>query len=198
MISLKEFVGALFKDIQPLSNFDIIRIRKKLKIVNFKGCFMRDEIGNLDADSNNDECFIMNLDDSNSFGTHWVAVNIAGATGISDAGATGISDAGATSISDAGATGISDAGATGISDAGATGISDVSSTTYYFDSFGLPPTTEIKEYCKEPRYYNSFVFQKPNEVICGQLCLYFLYRMRKCNKDFCTVLDEIYKSRVTE
>ena len=40
---------------------------------------MRDEIGNLDADSNNDECFIMNLDNSNSSGTHWVAVNIAGA-----------------------------------------------------------------------------------------------------------------------
>ena len=45
MTSFEEFVGALFKDIQPLSNFDIIRICKKLKISNFKGCFMRDEIG---------------------------------------------------------------------------------------------------------------------------------------------------------
>ena len=153
MTSFKEFVGALFKDIQPLSNFDIIRVCKKNKISNFRGCFMRDEIGNSDAASavsSNDECFVMNLDDSNSSGTHWIAVNI------------------------------------------------VSRTTYYFDSFGLPPTTEIREYCKEPRYYNSFVFQKPNEVICGRLCLYFLYRMRKCNKDFCTVLDEIYKSRVSE
>ena len=174
MTSFEEFVGALFKDIQPLSNFDIIRICKNLKISNFKGCFMRDEIGNLDVVSSNDECFIMNLDDSNSSGTHWVSVNISDASDTSGAGATGISD-----------------------DV-ATGISDVSSTTYYFDSFGLPPTKEIKKYCKEPRFYNSFVFQKPNEVICGQLCLYFLYRMRKCNKDFCTVLDEIYKSRVTE
>ena len=114
---------------------------------------MRDEIGNVgvasDAGSNN-ECFVMNLDDSNSSGTHWIAVN------------------------------------------------SVSGTTYYFDSFGLAPTTEIKEYCKEPRYYNSFVFQKPNEVICGHLCINFFYSMRKCNKDFCTVLDEIYKCRVSE
>ena len=166
MTSFEEFVGAFFKDIQPLSNFDIIGICKKLKISNFKGCFMRDEIGNLDAASNNDECFIMNLDNSDSSGTHWVAVNIAGATGASGAGSAGASGAGG--------------------------------TTYYFDSFGFPPTQEIKEYCKEPRYYNSFVFQKPNEVICGHLCVYFLYRMRKCNKDFNTVLDEVYKSRVSE
>ena len=150
MTSFEEFVAALFRDIQPLSNFDIIRICKTLKISNFRGCYMRDELSNLDAISNNDECFIMNIDQSNSSGTHWVAVNI------------------------------------------------VEGTTYYFDSFGLPPTEEIKRYCKEPRFYNSFVFQKPNEVICGHLCLYFLYSMRKCNKDFNTVLDEIYKSRVTE
>ena len=67
MTSFEEFVGALFKDIQPLSNFDIIRICKKLKISNFKGCFMRDELSNLDAVSNNDECFVMNLDKSNFF-----------------------------------------------------------------------------------------------------------------------------------
>ena len=143
MTSFEEFNAALFKDIQPLSNFDIICICKKLKIGNFKGCFMRDEISNLgvasDA-SSNDECFVMNLDDSNSSGTHWIAVNMASATGISD----------------------------------------VNGTTYYFDSFGLPPTEEIKRFCKEPRFYNSFVFQKSNKVICGHMCLYFLYRMRYC------------------
>ena len=144
MTSFKEFVGALLKDIQPLSNFDIIRFCEKLKIDNFKGCFMREEIGNLDATSNSDECFIMNFDESSSQGTHWIAVNI------------------------------------------------VSGTTYYFDFFGLPPTEEIKRYCKEPKYYNSFEFQKPNKVICGHLCLYFLYRMRYCEQDFYTVLDELY------
>ena len=79
MTSFEEFVAALFKDIQPLSNFDIICICKKLKISNFKGCFMRDEIGNVGVASDarsNDECFVMNLDDSNSSGTHWIAVNI--------------------------------------------------------------------------------------------------------------------------
>ena len=113
MTSFEEFVRAIFKDIQPLSNFDIIRICKKLKISNFRGCFMRDELSNLDAFTNNDECFIMNIDQSNSSGTHWVAVNI------------------------------------------------VRGTTYYIDSFGLPPTKGIKGYCKEPRFHNSFMFQKP-------------------------------------
>ena len=72
MKSFEEFVGALFKDIQPLSNFEIIRICKKLKISNFKGCFMRDEIKSF---CGSDECFILNTDISSSSGTHWVAVN---------------------------------------------------------------------------------------------------------------------------
>ena len=63
MTSFKEFVGALFEKIQPLSNFDIIRICKKLKISNFKGCFMRDEIRSF---CGNNECFILNTDDSSS------------------------------------------------------------------------------------------------------------------------------------
>ena len=141
MTSFEEFVGALFKDIQPLSNFDNIRIFKKLKISNFKGCFMRDEIKRF---CGNDECFIMNTDKSSSSGTHWVVVNID------------------------------------------------ERTTYYLDSYVLEPTKEIKQNCKGPRFYNSFQFQKPNEVICGHLCLYFLYRMRNCKQDFYTVLDELY------
>ena len=149
MTSFEEFVGALFKDFQPLSNFDIIRICKKLGISNFKGCFMRDEIQSFYG---NDECFILNTDVSSSSGTHWVAVNIADSSGTSGAGGT----------------------------------------TYYFDSFGLEPIEEIKQYCKEPRFYNSFEFQKPNEVVCGHLCLYFLYRMRYCKQDFYSVLDELY------
>ena len=110
---------------------------------------MRDEIRSF---CGNDECFILNTDDSSSPETHWVAVNIARASGASG-------------------------------DRG---------TTYYFDSFGLEPTKEIKRYCKKPRFYNSFEIQKPNEVICGHLCLYFLYRMRNCKQDFYTVLDELY------
>ena len=141
MTSFEEFVVALFKDIQPFSNFDIIRICKKLKISNFRGCFMRDEIKSF---CGNDECFILNTDVSSSSGTHWVAVNIN------------------------------------------------EGTTYYFDSFCLEPIEEIKRYCKEPRFYNSFEFHKPNEVIFGHLCLYSLYRMRYCEQDFYSALDELY------
>ena len=150
MKTFKEFIGAYFKDIQPLSNFDIIQICKRLKISNFKSCFMRDEIRNL---CGKDECFILNTDHSRSQGTHWVGVNIAGSSDASGAG----------------------------------------STIYYFDSFGFEPTAEIKHFCKEPRFYNSFEFQKPNEVICGHPSLYFLYRMRNCKIDVYTVLDELYK-----
>ena len=131
MTSFEDFVGALFKNIQPLSNFGIIRICKKLEISNFEGCFMRDEIKSFFG---NDECFILNTDVSSSSGTHWVAVNIVDSSGES--------------------------------------VADV--TAYNFDSFGLEPMEEIKRYCKEPRVHNSFEFQKPNEVICGHLCLYFL------------------------
>ena len=51
-------------------------------------------------------------------------------------------------------------------------------STYYFDSFGLEPTEEIKRYCKEPRFYNSFEFQKPNEVICGTSI--FIFSSTEC------------------
>ena len=85
MTSFEELVGALFKDIQPFSNFDIIRICRKLKISNFKGCFMRDEIKSF---CGNDECFILNTDVSSSSGSHWVAMNIADSSGTSDGGGT--------------------------------------------------------------------------------------------------------------
>ena len=65
-------------------------------------------------------------------------------------------------------------------------VSDVSDgTAFYFDSYGLEPAMEIKKYCNEPRFFNTFEIQKPNEVICGHLCLYFLYtmRMRNCNAE---------------
>ena len=77
MTTFKEFVRVYFKDIQPLSNFDIIRICKKLKISNFKGCFMRDELRDFRG---KEECFILNTDASSSPGTHWIAANVTGGT----------------------------------------------------------------------------------------------------------------------
>lgn len=53
---------------------------------------------------------------------------------------------------------------------------------YYFDSFGkLAPPLEIIHYlgskCKI--YYNSKRYQNFNTVICGHLCLRFLYEFYK-------------------
>ena len=48
-------------------------------------------------------------------------------------------------------------------------------TTFYFDSYGLEPTLrDEKSIVKNLASFNTFEIQKPNEVICGHLCLYFL------------------------
>lgn len=53
-----------------------------------------------------------------------------------------------------------------------------SNSSYYFDSFGLPPPTEVVNYCPNMnRFYSSFKIQKPEEVICGQYCIYMLYKL---------------------
>ena len=74
-----------------------------------------------------------------------------------------------------------------------TAVNVTDGITFYFDSYGLEPTMEIKKYCNKPRFFYTFEIQKPNEVICGHLCLYSLSRKRNCKKDFFTVLDELYE-----
>ena len=49
---------------------------------------------------------------------------------------------------------------------------------FYFDSYGLPPPTELATYLKSPVYYNSERIQPDNEVFCGHLCLYVLKKMQ--------------------
>ena len=68
-------------------------------------------------------------------------------------------------------------------------------TSYYFDSYGFEPTLEVKGYCKEPRYYNSFEIQKINEVICGHYCIYVLYKISNGYK-FKDILDELYRYNI--
>ena len=53
-----------------LSNFDIIKIVQHLKIPNFKGVFMRDE---LPTTPQKQECGIVNFNKSTEPGSHWVA-----------------------------------------------------------------------------------------------------------------------------
>lgn len=53
-------------------------------------------------------------------------------------------------------------------------------TAYYFDSFGnLPPPEEIVKYLGDKChiYYNKTQYQTYGTVICGHLCLQFLYTM---------------------
>lgn len=54
----------------PLTNYDIDDLVKRLKINNFKGCFMRDALPTLKKN----ESIIINLDDSDNAGSHWVAL----------------------------------------------------------------------------------------------------------------------------
>ena len=54
-----------------LSNIQLISVVKKLKIKNFKGVFVRDQLP--EKQSRNAECGIMNLDCSLGRGTHWTA-----------------------------------------------------------------------------------------------------------------------------
>jgi len=55
-----------FKRIEPLSNFQIIENCKQLKIKNFKGVFMRDEL----QKKEDEECLVINTDHSQNEGTH--------------------------------------------------------------------------------------------------------------------------------
>lgn len=52
------------------------------------------------------------------------------------------------------------------------------SAKFYFDSYGLPPPTELVRYLKSPVNYNSERIQPDNEVFCGHLCLYVLKKMQ--------------------
>ena len=52
-----------------LSNVDIEKYVKLLKIKKFKGCYMRDELKNLRASAV--ECGVLNLNLSNESGSHW-------------------------------------------------------------------------------------------------------------------------------
>lgn len=52
-----------------LSNVDIENYANLLKIRNFRGCYMRDELKNLI--SKNSECGVLNLNLSNEAGSHW-------------------------------------------------------------------------------------------------------------------------------
>lgn len=59
---------------------------------------------------------------------------------------------------------------------------------YYFDSYGLMPPTEFENYIKSDLIINTYKIQKENDVICGQLCLYVLYKLLVLKKEFNEIL----------
>ena len=50
---------------------------------------------------------------------------------------------------------------------------------FYFDSFGLPPPTELSNYLNSYVFYLTEQIQPRQEVICGHLCLFVLKEMQK-------------------
>ena len=68
MISFKEFCEENNIPLTTMSNFDIIRIVKQLKIPNFRGVFMRDS---LPKKPRTIECGIVNLEPESEKGSHW-------------------------------------------------------------------------------------------------------------------------------
>lgn len=61
------------KQIEPLSNYDILDLTSKLKIPHFHGVFMRDELSKKKGPTVR-ECWILNLSSSKTDGTHWTAL----------------------------------------------------------------------------------------------------------------------------
>src|SRR5205809_3879917 len=61
----------------------------------------------------------------------------------------------------------------------------------YFDSYGLPPPTELLKYLGGPVYYNSERIQPDNEVFCGHLCLYVSKKTMNDGCKFQKVINDL-------
>ena len=57
---------------------------------------------------------------------------------------------------------------------------------FFFDSYGLPPTKEVKDFLKHATY-NTFCIQKSGTSECGQLCLFVLKELKE-GRDFMDII----------
>ena len=48
---------------------------------------------------------------------------------------------------------------------------------FYFDSYGVQPSSELIAYLKSPIFYNSQRVQQNDEVFYGHLCLFTLKQL---------------------
>jgi hypothetical protein len=113
----------------PLSNTAIKKYAKMLKINNFKGCYMRDELKTLRLRPL--ECGVLNLNLSSESGSHWTC------------------------------------------------WFKFNDDKYYFNSFGLPPPTELVDYLGSPILYSTFQLQEMNDQNCGKWCLLVLKHLNE-------------------
>ena len=57
-------------------------------------------------------------------------------------------------------------------------LKNVSLDTFYFDSYGVQPPSELITYLKSPTFYNSERVQQNGEVFCSHLCHFTLKQLR--------------------
>jgi hypothetical protein len=63
--------------------------------------------------------------------------------------------------------------------------------SYYFDSFGIIPPSEIINYSKCSKLlYNNFIIQEKYSILCGWYCINFINYMMKSK----TLNKEVYES----
>jgi hypothetical protein len=68
IVRVIDVCGVLLPNV-PLSNIQLLEAAKKMQIRNFTGVYLRDELLMKPRDN---ECGILNLDESSGTGTHWV------------------------------------------------------------------------------------------------------------------------------
>jgi hypothetical protein len=57
----------------------------------------------------------------------------------------------------------------------------------YFDSYGLAPPKDIKQFCKSKKLiYNTDTIQSFESTACGYYCILFLYHLNNLNKKYIT------------
>ena len=68
----------------------------------------------------------------------------------------------------------------------------VNQICYYFDSYGLMPPVEFETYVKCDLLINTYQVQKENDVICGQLCLYVLYKLLIEKENYFQIVFDLF------
>ena len=69
---------------------------------------------------------------------------------------------------------------------------NIKKESFYFDSYGIPPLKEVTSLIS-PLKYNTLQVQPKDLQICGQLCIWVLYRIKIKKEDFEDVILNLYQ-----